>query len=225
MAEAYQLPLFSDISEPKPARDEQLNVTVARTFDVHQLNYIARDESIYPHISNDDSPPPEEFELYNLNTPSNYFLTIKNNNKLVGFWMLLERSPSIYDVHTCILPEGRGQVASLALPQALKYIFTATPAMLLVTQVPASNPEARKFATWAGFKSIYTSKNSWVKDGAKYDMDVMTLPIWDWFHRLKNGDSKSKAYSLISLLAINGQFDKSQYFYNLFVSILGDLGA
>lgn len=224
MAEVYQLPLPYDATTPLTITPE-IVTKVERTFDIATLNDIARHDDIYPHISNDNSPAKDNFTLEELvNNPYNHFLAIRHYGEVVGFWMMLSRTPTILEAHTCILPKGRGSVATYALPLALKYIFTCTPATAIVTEVPATNPEAKKFATWAGFKTIYTAKAKWIKDGKLYDVDVMTLWMMDWFNRLsKAGDAKARAISLVGLLASKGQFEKSQYFYNIFTSLLGDL--
>jgi len=155
---------------------------------------------------------------------ANLFLGLHINDVLKGFWMFLSRSYDILEVHTCLLPEARGDIATKGAPAALRHVFTSTPTMTLVTHVPTPNHAAHKFASWVGFKTLHTIKDAWRKDGKTSDVEVMCFSVFDWF-RCLTGDAPSRARYLISALAMNGQFPKAAYLHTYFTTLLGDLGS
>ena len=207
-----------------PATAPTATIKVDRVVDYEALDTIARHPDIYPYISDDASPAADDFTTSDLLlNPANLFLGLHINDVLKGFWMFLSRSYDILEVHTCLLPEARGDIATKGAPAALRHVFTSTPTMTLVTHVPTPNHAAHKFASWVGFKTLHTIKDAWRKDGKTSDVEVMCFSVFDWF-RCLTGDAPSRARYLISALAMNGQFPKAAYLHTYFTTLLGDLG-
>lgn len=192
---------------------------------VAALNAIARHDEVWPHISNDNSVARDVFDLdLVVRNGDNHVVGAYVEGRMVGFWLMLARTLDVYECHTHLLPEARGAVATAALPHAIFHMMTRTPAMVLMGEVPAINPAARKLATWAGFKSMDVRPTGWMKDGEDKGVEVMYLHILDWL-RGRGGDMRRRASSLISMTAINGMHAKSAALYHVLTAILGPLGG
>jgi len=227
-ADIYPFPTTSTATRPTLVHPDAPQVKVKRMAwseaNSEAIDAIAKHPTVYPTMAHDSTPPVDVFTLdHLLANPDNYFLGVYVDDSLVGFWMMLSRTEQVVESHTFLLESARGHVATVALPQALKYIFTSTPCMMLVGEVPACAPAARQVAVWAGFKSAHVKKGAWLKDGQSHDLDIMYLGILDWFFKGLTGDTIMRAKTLISLLAIRGWMGKAAHLHTFFTATLGDL--
>lgn len=192
-------------------------VEVRPSLDLQALSEIARHPEVWATITDDLSPLPQDFQL----PPTSLYLGVYTPN-LVGFWEARPLSADIFELHSYLLPEARGQIATLALPQALRHLFARTSVMTLVGRVPVTLPAARKFATWAGLRPTHLDPQGWLKGGRTTGLETLYLPLLDWFFRLTTGDVKARARVLISSLAVNGQFVKAEFLHHTLSHIIGD---
>lgn len=203
--------------------EQQVEVRRLNSAHLTLVDAIAKHEAVWPHISNDTSPPMDEFTLADaLAFGGNYFLGLYMNDELVGYWMMIAQSSDILEAHTCMLPQARGAPVTKALPVALQYLFTCTPALTLMTHVPYTNPAALKLAKWAGFKQATTHAAAWTRDSITCDVDVLYLTWADWLFA-RNGSPTANARHLVGTLATHGHHAKSAYFHSHLTSLLGDL--
>lgn len=124
-----------------------------------------RHPSVYGNISDDGSPQPNEFDISNV-VKNNYILFISPNEFTV--FMLLPVNNVTYDLHTCILPQGRGKLAFKAVKQMLSYVFENTKCQKIIGKVPEYNKPAMAFILRSGFKKEGYSDKSYLKDGFLY---------------------------------------------------------
>ncbi len=113
--------------------------------DAEFLNRIINDPSVFPYVSLgcetvDIAPQVEKDTTVFLATEYGGFLFVCCGNGL-------------YEVHTQFLPEGRRDVLGLAR-EAVRYMFTQTPAIAVTTFVADSNEGARRLTLAMGFKEI-----------------------------------------------------------------------
>lgn len=85
-----------------------------------------------------------------------------------------------YELHTLILPEGRGRAVLPAFAIAARLLFAATDCTEIVTKTAGSNRAAAIMARRAGFRPIFTRKAAW-HDGT--DLTFYSLSLDDWMTR------------------------------------------
>jgi hypothetical protein len=91
-------------------------------------------------------PPFDSSQL--LSNPDNIYLA----NEYGGF-LFIKDGDRTYDVHTQILPEGRGTSLALARDAAF-WMFTRSDAMALSTYVPYDNPAALRLTEAMAFQRL-----------------------------------------------------------------------
>jgi hypothetical protein len=85
--------------------------------------------------------------------------------------------PGRYELHTGIVPEGRGAAVIPAASAAFRWMFVHTDCVELVTQIAGSNRPADLMARRAGFKPIFTRKGG-AEDGSDLTGFVLSLAFW-----------------------------------------------
>lgn len=90
-------------------------------------------------------------------------------------FMFTMRTHTLFDVHTMILPEGRGKQAVRAARDAAAWMFDNTTCEKLETCIPVFNKAARIFARVAGMQYEGTSRRSFKKDHELHDQWVFGL--------------------------------------------------
>lgn len=85
-----------------------------------------------------------------------------------------------YDVHTNILPEGRGISALREVRRAMAKMFLETDAVTLLTKVPEPNLGARWLAKQAGFRELFIRAGTWLKGGERFPQRYYEIGIDDW---------------------------------------------
>lgn len=117
---------------------------IARSFDGERLNAIVNHPAVRPGVGGDGeswldlAPVVANHENYALLGPHGGFLAT---------WT----APRTYEVHTFILPEGRGK-AAYDLAQEFLSHMTAEGAEMIWTRVARTAPHVRRFTLRAGFE-------------------------------------------------------------------------
>jgi hypothetical protein len=114
-----------------------------RTFDTERVEAVVRHPTVYPHVNLGHEIPSLAGLVEN---PSNVCLFNEH-----GGFLFYCFAPGCYDVHTVLLPSGRGAKAIAAAKEARTMMFGQYGATLLVTFVPDSNTHARRLAERVGF--------------------------------------------------------------------------
>lgn len=116
---------------------------VKRTTDAAEINALINDPSIRPHVGGDG------VSVLDLSAavadPLNYFVTGEH-----GGFAFTWSSPSAYEVHTFILPAGRGAWAA-AFALAARAFMAESGAWQLWTRVPVGHDNIRAYTEKAGF--------------------------------------------------------------------------
>jgi len=119
-------------------------MTVTRTNDMDRITKIVASRFVYPWVSDDFSPKREDFRAVDI--PSIYYLIIEDEDETLGCFTFVPQNGVCYEVHTCLLPVGRGYAARTATALAAEWIFANTPCKRIITNVPEDNPLAREDA-------------------------------------------------------------------------------
>lgn len=121
-----------------------LPVTVHPTRDVAALNAIINDPSVRPHVGHPDAGYLDVGPL--LDDPATIALAIPH-----GAFVLAPVGNDTLELHTMILPEGRGKQTVPAIQAACRYAFGAG-CKVVSTKTAHDNPAANLVARRAGFE-------------------------------------------------------------------------
>lgn len=148
-----------------------------RSFDYELIRRILTHPKLYPHLSDDFSPPPEEYRPQE--HPAIWYVIVRDEDdtgeNLLGLWMFVPTNGCCWEVHTALLPCAwgeRGQIASLMLPG---WIWEHTDCRRIITNVPATNRLALHFALKAGMKIFGTNQASFLKNGVLYNQTMLGI--------------------------------------------------
>lgn len=138
-----------------------------------RLNELANHPAVRPHIGLTAHGQIDCTET--LSNPGVICLEVEHGAFV--FDQLDPQHPSRFELHTFILPEGRGAAVLQAAAEAFRWMFTRTDCLELVTKVPASNKPAAFMARRAGFMSVFTRQAAW-EDGSDVEYFAMTFDVW-----------------------------------------------
>lgn len=132
-------------------------------------------DSIWPWIHDDLTPDTEEAKLAVaqglLSNPS--FICLSPNVFTVfGFQRM---NAVTYEVHTLMLPEGRGRIGFSAGKETARWMFDNTPCRKLIGLNPANNRAVTSFALKVGFKREGIISKSWLYNNVLYDRIIVGL--------------------------------------------------
>ena len=139
--------------------------------DISFVNLVLGDDSIYPHNIddfNDDSLRWRHGEIL-INNPAMWVI-IANVYTVVVFSPI---NSVMFDIHTSILPDGRGSFGACAVKEAIEWIFNNTQAVKVIGFIPSFNHRALKYAKLCGFQQEGVVKKSYQKNGILYDQVVI----------------------------------------------------
>lgn len=86
----------------------------------------------------------------------------------------------MYEVHTQVLPAGRGEWVKEFLMAVRHYIFTRTDAVEVLTRVPTEHKGARVAAEYVGMTFEFTRPDGVMFGGKVMPVDVYSEQIQDW---------------------------------------------
>ncbi len=164
-------------------------MTVTRTMDAAFLNRVANHPDVRPYIGGEG--PVDLAPI--LADAANYALVTEG-----GGWLLQPLMPGAYELHTLIVPKGRGRPFFAAAREALRWMFTRTDALEILTRCPDNNPGARMAATLMGFRERFHRDNAWAP-GVGVSYQAFTLD--DWMARDRSIEKSGHEFS--SSLGIN----------------------
>ena len=144
-----------------------------RTRDMALVRSILTWPSLYDWHSDDGSPAREDYDPPQ--SDAIWYILARDNETILGIWMLVPHNAIEYEVHTCLLPGHGYRRGRTAARECADWIWANTPARRLITKVPAFNRIAYKFAIDAGFELIGTDKKSFLKHGKLYDQALLGL--------------------------------------------------
>lgn len=120
--------------------------------DCYVITSIVTHPQVYPYVSDDNSPPPEEFKLPELG--SDFFaVSCFDGGHIVGCFLFIKKTDNRCEIHTCMLPAARGKAVDFG-HLVVKMIFNETPFSEIVTFIPMTNQKAKRVAIKCGFVEI-----------------------------------------------------------------------
>lgn len=137
------------------------------------VNKVFSHPAVWPFITDDHAKEEHRFisGTLSLSNPLAYLLS---PNEFTVF-MLLPRSLTTYEVHTAILPEGRGRMAVEAGKAAARWMFEHTTCEKLVGDVAADQKAMLLYSRLVGFKREGICTKSIRRNGQLLDQVMFGL--------------------------------------------------
>lgn len=101
----------------------------------------------------------------------------------LGGFFYDEKGPTVYQVHTALLPEARGVKGVHRARKSLEHMFLRTDALEIQTIVAEDNQNARRLTEACGFRLWFERENAIVLHGQVKKAGFWRLSIWDWLTR------------------------------------------
>jgi hypothetical protein len=138
-----------------------------------RLNRIVNDPAVYPWVCGEHTGPLDMTEA--VADPNNVLLMGQH-----GGILFIQLQPGLYESHTQVLKEGRGEWALSMVRACLHWMFTRTDAFEIMTKCPKGNLGARALAKAIGGAYEFTNKNGWFMNGKVIPADIYSLNIQQW---------------------------------------------
>jgi hypothetical protein len=97
-----------------------------------------------------------------------------------GGMIFQEHMDGFWECHTMVRKEGRGRWTIAMVRECLKWIFSRTQAVEIVTRVPRGNLGALALVRAIGGVYEFTNRNGWMIDGEKIPADIYSMHISQW---------------------------------------------
>jgi RimJ/RimL family protein N-acetyltransferase len=143
-------------------------ITVQETMDLGLVHDIFTHPSVWPFIHDDGAPAMEDWQP--IEHPAVHYLAIRQDAKVCGCLMLYPINHVLWELHSTMLPEGRGAGSVEAARLMMEWLWTETPATYLMTWVPAYNRAADVAARRVGFTEQTRLPKAYLKDGVYHDL-------------------------------------------------------
>ncbi len=148
-------------------------ITFERTRDWDTIKAIVTHPKIYPHISDDGSPASDEWEP--IQNESVWYVLVKDDGLVLGLWILIPENYVCWKIHTCLLPVAYGEKAKIAVAALAPWVWQNTGCMRVITDVPAYNRVALRFARAAGLEEYGVNPRSYMKNKNLYDQILLGI--------------------------------------------------
>jgi hypothetical protein len=149
-----------------------MEVRVERHLDAGFLNRIANDPHVRPWIAPGKEPLDLTFQVENRN---NVLLAGEH-----GCCIFLKMLPGVYEVHTQVRREGRGEWTNALTAACAHQMFLKTDAYEIMTRVPHGHIAAKTAAISAGMRYDFTREKECLFRGNLLDVHIYSFRIQDW---------------------------------------------
>lgn len=148
------------------------NMQIVRTTDIELIRQAMTHPKIYPHVSDDGSPAPEDYEPPLSDVM--YFLAAYYAGQFLGVFLFHPHNHVCYEVHTCLLPDAWG-MAEVCGKAAVAWMFANTPCQRVITNVPANNRLALRLSKAVGLEQFGLNERSFLKEGVLRDQIMLGI--------------------------------------------------
>jgi hypothetical protein len=149
-----------------------MEVRVERHLKADVLNAIANDPDVRPWIAPGREPLDLSFQVEN-----------RNNILLVGehgCCMFLRMLPGVYEVHTQVRKEGRGEWTNALAAECVRQMFLRTDAYEIMTRVPKGHLGAKTAAVTVGMRYDFTREKECRFRDTLTDVHIYSFRLQDW---------------------------------------------
>lgn len=159
---------------PDACEIKRAPLPLRRTLDAETLNAAGNHPEVFPHLGLTGEPGDLDVSGLVAN-PANVAMANEH-----GGFIGENLGNGTYEVHSLFTPEGRIGLAR-ATAQGLRYLFTATDCMKVVTKVPACNRPAAALARVSGFVPVFDRADAWgAPDGVRCAVSYQAITFDQW---------------------------------------------
>lgn len=148
-------------------------VVLHRHNDAVFLNRVLNDVSVKPWVS---GPIEGDLDMSMLVADPNNVLLMGEHGGVL-FHQIMQ---GCYEIHTQVLPEGRGAWCLEMIQRAFHWMFTKTDAVEILTRCPRGNLPAIALTKRSGLSFEFTRPLSWIFKGKPVDVDVYSISVQKW---------------------------------------------
>ncbi len=145
-----------------------------RTHDMGAVREILAHPRIWPHIHEDGIEEPVAIDH-----PSMVWLMVSDDAP-AGVFLVHQRSMNCWEMHTCLLPRIWGDGANQAARLLLAHLFGEMGVAKVVTNVPAHNRAALRFAKAHGLSIEGNNRASYLRNGVLEDQIMLGITRGEW---------------------------------------------
>lgn len=146
---------------------------IRRHFNADLLNEVVNHPEVYPWVKGKFKGP---LDLTPVIQDSKHILLMGEH----GGCLFTTHQPGLYEVHTQVVPAGRGKWTLKMVNEALRWMFTRTDAIEIFTRVPKGNVGALTLVKLIHGSFQFTRPNGWWIDDHSVEADMYTLHYTDW---------------------------------------------
>lgn len=146
---------------------------IERHMDAKRLNEILNDPVVRPDVA--DLGDGVLDLTYQISDERNILL-VGENGACLFLWVM----SCLYEVHTQILPTGRGRWAKEFVQACGEWMFTKSDAMEIITRVPQGHVAAKTLTMLAGGKYEFTRQDFCLFRGKNCPVDIYSCRLQDW---------------------------------------------
>ena len=152
-------------------------ITIERNFDTALARKIITHPQVYPNVTDDFSPPAEEFEVPP--NPCIFQLLAKHNNEPFGLFMLIPQTFVCWEIHTFMLPKAWGKWTADAGKAALRWMFENTPCQRIISNIPEYDTRTLLYALKV-FSIYGVNPTSYLKNGKLHNQILVGINKGDF---------------------------------------------
>lgn len=147
-------------------------MTFERSEDAALIRAVVTHPAVWPHVSDDYAPQASAWTP--AMHPSLWYVVVREGEDTLGLWMFEARG-ACWEVHTCLLPIAWGDRGKRAAREMAAWLWKNTTCRRLITNVPAYNRLALRFAQRAGMTEFGRNERSFLKHGELHDQILLGL--------------------------------------------------
>lgn len=148
-------------------------MTITREFDATRINIVLNHADVRPFVAD----MAEGYIDMSKQVANNNNVLLMGEHGGCFFYQIMD---GLYEVHTQILPAGRGAWTKGFLLAVRNYIYTQTNAIEVLTRIPGGNKGARLAAESVGMKLEFTREDGVTFNGEIMPVDVYSERLQDW---------------------------------------------
>lgn len=141
-----------------------------------KINHFVNHPAIYPFVKGSNAGPLDLSSV--VRNPAHVVLVSDH-----GGMIFIKHQTGVYEFHSAVLPENRGEWTARGAVAAFHWMFTKTDAFELMTKCPHGNVAASAGAKFIGMTKDFTTRPIWLTDEGMVPVDVYGLRIQDWVRR------------------------------------------
>lgn len=192
---------------------------IERAYDAEFLNRVANHPAVRPWVA--DVAAGELDMTPHVANQANVCLVGEH-----GAFFCFKFFEGCYEVHTQVMPEGRGEWTRRFADAGMRYMFTATDCVEILTRVPKGHVAAAALTRAVGFRPQFNTPAECLFRGERVPCSIHSLTIQDWSLSAPGVAETGEAFHSWLNQKITGNPHQPDHDHNRIVGItLGMMGS